>query len=228
MKKMSIKLISRLVIFTMCFGIPLNTDAKTMPVEIQQVFTEADGEWYPGRIESNDFIITNNGTKGIKVDRLSIRLTSSKNYQTSVDLTQNSSEFKEISQNSIVTLRHEDTVLFKKNMSQLLEEEWTLLDEMISIKSNSNAVLNMTIDTSKEKVTNNPQAIESIFSISLTYKEDENIIVDSIGESKPNNDKLPETGVNSITLMFLGVLAIGTGLVIENKSASRKGGKDDV
>lgn len=222
---------------TMFSLIPINADGNIKPVEIQQVFTEADGQWYPGRIQSNDFSIKNNRSKGIKVDRLSIKLTSSRNYKTGKVLNEDSSEFKEISQNSIVTLKQGDKVLFEKNMSQLLEEEWTPLDEMISISPNSDTVLNMTIDIGKEEVTNNAQAIESIFSISLTYKEDDDVVNPEIDEEdkedvvKPDkdNEKLPQTGgiINSVTLTFLGAVAIGTGLVIENKSSSRKGGKDN-
>ncbi len=231
------KLISLSAIMTMCFVVPINADENTKPVEIQQVFTEADGQWYPGRIQSNDFSIINNRNKGIKVDRLSIKLTSSRNYKTGITLNQDSSEFKEISQNSIVTLKQGDKVLFKKNMSQLLQEEWTPLNEKIAINSNSDAVLNMTIDMGKEEITNNAQAIESIFSIALTYKEDESTVVEpEIDEDKDevvkpdiDDDKLPQTGgiINSATLTVLGVVAIGTGLVIDKKSSSRKGGRDD-
>ena len=44
-----------------------------------------------------------------------------------------------------------------------------------------------------------------------------------------DNEKLPQTGgiINSSTLTFLGVLAIGIGVVIEKKSSLRKGGKDN-
>ena len=221
----------------MCSVIPISANENTKPVEIQQVFTEADGQWYPGRIQSNDFSIKNNRSKGIKVDRLSIKLTSSRNYKTGITLNQDSSEFKEISQNSVVRLKQGDKVLFEKSMNQLLEEEWTPLNEMISIQSNSDAKLNMTIDMGKEEITNNAQAIESVFSIALTYKDDDTILKPEIDEDdkedlvKPDTDngKLPQTGgiINSATLTVLGVMAIGTGLVIEKKSSSRKGGKDD-
>lgn len=243
MKKNGIKLISLSAIMTMCFVMPISADENTKPVEIQQVFTDADGQWYPGRIQSNDFSIKNNRSKGIKVDRLSIKLTSSRNYKTGITLNKDSKEFQEISQNSIVTLKQGDKVLFEKNMSQLLEEEWTPLNEMISISSNSDAVLNMNIDMGKEEITNNAQAIESIFSIALTYKDDDNTTVkpeiDDEGDEDDNNDvvikpdiddgKLPQTGgiINSATLTLLGAVAIGTGIVIEKKSSSRKGGKDD-
>ena len=89
----------------------------------------------------------------------------------------------------------------------------------------------------KEEITNNAQAIESVFSIALTYKDDDTILKPEIDEDdkedlvKPDTDngKLPQTGgtINSATLTVLGVMAIGTGLVIEKKSSSRKGGKDD-
>lgn len=237
MKKNSIKLISLSAIMAMCSVIPISANENTKPVEIQQVFTEADGQWYPGRIQSNDFSIKNNRSKGIKVDRLSIKLTSSRNYKTGITLNQDSSEFKEISQNSVVRLKQGDKVLFEKSMNQLLEEEWTPLNEMISIQSNSDAKLNMTIDMGKEEITNNAQAIESVFSIALTYKDDDTILKPEIDEDdkedlvKPDTDngKLPQTGgiINSATLTVLGVMAIGTGLVIEKKSSSRKGGKDD-
>lgn len=225
MKKYGMKLISLSALMTMCFAIPINADENTKPVEIHQIFTDADGQWYPGKIQSNDFSVTNNRTKGIKVDRLSIKLTSARNYKTGEILNQDSSEFKEIVENSTVTLKNGNTVLFEKNMNQLLEEEWTTLNEIISIQSNSDANLSMTIDMGKEEITNNAQAIESIFSIALTYKEDEDVIV------KPgtNDGKLPQTGgmINSATLTFLGAVAIGTGLVINKKSSSRKGGQDD-
>ena len=237
MKKNSIKLIALSAIMAMCSVIPISANENTKPVEIQQVFTEADGQWYPGRIQSNDFSIKNNRSKGIKVDRLSIKLTSSRNYKTGITLNQDSSEFKEISQNSVVRLKQGDKVLFEKSMNQLLEEEWTPLNEMISIQSNSDAKLNMTIDMGKEEITNNAQAIESVFSIALTYKDDDTILKPEIDEDdkedlvKPDTDngKLPQTGgiINSATLTVLGVMAIGTGLVIEKKSSSRKGGKDD-
>ena len=122
MKKNSIKLISLSAIMAMCSVIPISANENTKPVEIQQVFTEADGQWYPGRIQSNDFSIKNNRSKGIKVDRLSIKLTSSRNYKTGITLNQDSSEFKEISQNSVVRLKQGDKVLFEKSMNQLLEE----------------------------------------------------------------------------------------------------------
>lgn len=238
MKKYGMKLISLSALMTMCFAIPINADENTKPVEIHQVFTDADGQWYPGRIQSNDFSVTNNRTKGIKVDRLSIKLTSARNYNTGEILNQDSSEFKEIVENSTVTLKNGNTVLFEKNMNQLLEEEWTTLNEIISIQSNSDANLSMTIDMGKEEITNNAQAIESIFSIALTYKDDEDtpVISDTDEDDKDvivkpgtNDGKLPQTGgmINSATLTFLGAVAIGTGLVINKKSSSRKGGKDD-
>lgn len=234
MRKYGMKLISLSAIMTMCFAIPINADENAKPVEIHQVFTDEDGQWYPGRIQSNDFSITNNRSKAIKVDRLSIKLTSSRNYKTGNILNEDSSEFKEIAQNSIVKLKHGNKVLFEKNMSQLLEEEWTPLNEIVSIQSNSDAKLNMTIDMGKEEITNNAQAIESIFSIALTYKEDEETPESpGQGEGKPenpdtNNDKLPQTGgiINSATLTLLGAVAIGTGLVIEKKYSSRKGGEN--
>lgn len=225
MKKCMIKLISLTSILTICFVMPINAEPNTKPVEIHQVFTDLDGQWYPGRIQSNDFRITNNRSKGVQVDRLSIKLTSSINNKTGNILNENSSEFKEISQNSIVSLKQGNKVLFEKTMSQLLDEEWTTLNEIISIEPNSNANLNMTINMGKEEITNNAQAIESIFSIALTYKEDDSVIV------KPEIDdgKLPQTGglINSATLTLLGAVAIGTGLIIEKKSSSVKGGKDD-
>lgn len=228
MKIKCIKVISLSAIMTMCLAMPINADDSKKPVEVEQVFTNSDGQWYPGRIQSNDFSITNNRNKGIKVDRLSIKLTSSRNYQTNNNLTKDSKEFKEISQNSIVTLKQGNKVLFEKNMSELLDEEWTPLNEVISIDSNSEAKLNMTIDMGKEEITNNAQAIESIFSLGLTYKEDETVI-EKDEEVDSGKDKLPQTGgiINSVTLTFLGILAVGTGLVIEKKSSSRKGGKDN-
>lgn len=225
MKKCMIKLISLTSILTICFVMLINAEPNTKPLEIHQVFTDLDGQWYPGRIQSNDFRITNNRSKGVQVDRLSIKLTSSINNKTGNILNENSSEFKEISQNSIVSLKQGNKVLFEKTMSQLLDEEWTTLNEIISIEPNSNANLNMTINMGKEEITNNAQAIESIFSIALTYKDDDSVIV------KPEIDdgKLPQTGglINSATLTLLGAVAIGTGLIIEKKSSSVKGGKDD-
>ena len=234
MKKNIIKLMSLTAIMTMCSAIPVNANENS--VEIQPVFTDEDLQWYPGIIQSNDFSIKNNRSKGIKVDRLSIKLTSSKNYKTGVILNQDSSEFKEISENSMVKLKYGDKLLFEKSMNQLLEEDWTPLNEMISIEPNSYVDLNMTIDMGKEEITNNAQAIESIFSISLTYKDDDTALKPDIDEDnkedlvKPDEDKgkLPQTGgiINSTTLTVLGAIAIGTGLVIEKKSSSTKGGKD--
>lgn len=225
MKKCMIKLISLTSILTIWFVMPINAEPNTKTVEIHQVFTDLDGQWYPGRIQSNDFRITNNRSKGVQVDRLSIKLTSSINNKTGNILNENSSEFKEMWQNSIVSLKQGNKVLFEKTMSQLLDEEWTTLNEIISIEPNSNANLNMTIDMGKEEITNNAQAIESIFSIALTYKDDDSVIV------KPEIDdgKLPQTGglINSATLTLLGAVAIGTGLIIQKKSSSVKGGKDD-
>ena len=234
MKKNIIKLMSLTAIMTMCSAIPVNANENS--VEIQPVFTDEDLQWYPGIIQSNDFSIKNNRSKGIKVDRLSIKLTSSKNYKTGVILNQDSSEFKEISENSMVKLKYGDKLLFEKSMNQLLEEDWTPLNEMISIEPNSYVDLNMTIDMGKEEITNNAQDIESIFSISLTYKDDDTALKPDIDEDnkedlvKPDEDKgkLPQTGgiINSTTLTVLGAIAIGTGLVIEKKSSSTKGGKD--
>lgn len=236
MKKNIRKLMSLTAIMTMCSVIPINANENVKPVEIQPVFTDSDMQWYPGIIQSNDFSIKNNRSQGIKVDRLSIKLTSSKNYKTGVILSQDSSEFKEISENSMVKLKYGDKLLFEKSMDQLLEEEWTPLNEIISIEPNSYVDLNMTIDMGKEEITNNAQAIKSIFSISLTYKDDDTSLKPDIDEDnkedlvKPDEDKgkLPQTGgiINSTTLTVLGAIAIGTGLVIEKKSSSTKGGKD--
>ena len=54
------------------------------------------------------------------------------------------------------------------------------------------------------------------------YKED-------VIKPEIDNEKLPQTGgiINSATLTLLGALAIGTGLAIEKRSSSRKGGKDN-
>lgn len=229
----------------MCASLTVSSYAEDSKktVEIAPVFTEQDGQWYPGRIQSNDFAISNNGDKVINIEKLFIGLTSCRNYITEKVLDANSKEFKATAENSIVTLRYKENILFEKTLQELISDDGVALDEKILLNPNSNVKLNMTIDMDGDEITNNAQAIESVFSIGLNYKVDDDKVVnpDDTVKPTPNPDnntnngaggstgKLPQTGglINSTSLTLLGLAAVGSGLLIGKKSSSKKGGKID-
>lgn len=217
--------------------------AENVDISIDPIFTQEEGIWYPGRVEDKDFYITNNKEDNISIDKLYMELKSSKDMSNNQILDINSKQFKELAKNSTVKLSNEDTVLFEESLDKLLSEKGIVLLEEIDIKSNEKALLNMIIDMDEE-MNNDAQALESIFSIGVAYKIDDtkqpikpdppvNPPINPDPPIKPGtgvggeSDKLPQTGgvVNSASLICIGTIAIGTGLVLNKKSSQEKGGK---
>ena len=176
-----------------CISITLPSYARPKDsgvVNISPIFTKNDGHWYPGRIQSNNFEMSNNGSRAIRVDKLIIDLTSCKNYKTDKVIDKGSSEFRKIAQNSTVTLKSGNKVLFEKTIASLLDESGALLNETIRIGAKSSVNLNMSISMNGEEIGNESQAIQSIFSVGVNYRE-ESSGGDGSGESG-SEDTEPE------------------------------------
>lgn len=216
--------------------IPMNIHASNKDdVLIDQIFTREQGVWYPGRVESKDFYIRNNKENNISIDRLYIRLEYSKDLKTNQLLDIDSNQFKEVSINSTVKLHYKDKILFQDKLDNLLSEEGIVLDQEIDIRSNEKVLLNMTIDMD-ENMNNDAQSLENIFSIGVAYKID-NDNLENPDPGNPENPgthvdgntdgKLPQTGgiINSYSLLAIGTITIGTGILLNRKTSKEKGGK---
>lgn len=216
--------------------------AEDVDISIDPIFTQEDGLWYPSRIESKDFNITNNKDTNITIDRIYMDLKSIKNTENNQILNKESNEFKELSQHSTVTLRYKDKEILKERLDKVGFKDGVILRTEIDIDSKEKAILNMTIDMNEE-MNNDAQTLESIFSVGVGYKiGDTNPTVkpeppvnpptNSDSPVKPGteigseSDKLPQTGgiLNSASLICIGTIAIGTGLIL-NKKSSKKGGR---
>ncbi|WP_052356883.1 LPXTG cell wall anchor domain-containing protein [[Clostridium] dakarense] len=306
--KLSKKVIEVLIIITfISIMSPSSYANNNQDISIENVFTNEDGIWYPGRVESKSFYITNNKKDNVKIDRLYIQLKSSKDLKTNQILNVNSKQFKELSKNSTVKLMYKDNILFKDKLDNLIHEKGIVLSQEISIKSNNKELLNMTIDMDGI-MSNDAQYLENIFSIGVAYKVDNNggsggdnnggsggdnnggsegdnnggsegdnngesggdnngesggdnngesggdnngesggdnnggsggdnnggsggdnngESCSNIGGTTDNIDKLPQTGgvINSSSLLILGTIVVGTGMVLNKKTSKIKGGK---
>ena len=204
-------------------------------ISIDPILNRDDSIWYPGRVESRDFYITNNSEKEIIVDRLYINLKSSKYLHTGEVLDSNSNKFKELSQNSTVRLTYKENILFEDKLYNLINEKGIVLSQEIGINPNGKSMLNMTRDMD-ENMNNDAQSLENIFSIGVAYKIDN----DNLEKPDPGNPenpgthvdgstdgKLPQTGgiINSYSLLAIGTITIGTGILLNRKTSKEKGGK---
>ncbi len=238
--KITKKIIQILTITSMIALFPISSHANN-DITIDQSFTYEDGLWKPGRVESKDFYINNNKENDISIDRLYMSLKSSEYWKTGEELDINSNKFKEFAKYSTVTLKHNDTVLFQDKFENLLSEDGINLSKDIDITSNSRELLNMTIDMDLE-MNNDAQALNNVFTIGVAYKMEETTKPpvepeDPTGTTKPpvdpdtnvggENDKLPQTGgiINSASLVLLGTVAIGAGVVLNKKSEEKGGDK---
>jgi len=246
--KLSKKIIQILTITSIISLFTIRSHADYGDITIDPSFTYEDGFWNPGRIESKSFYINNNKKDNISIDRLYINLKSCEYWKTGEKLDINSKKFKEFAKYSTVTLKHGDNVLFEDKFENLLSKDGIRLSKDIYIKSNSKELLNMTIDMDLE-MNNDAQALNNVFTIGVAYKMQENIVQPS-NPNKPGDEdlappndsdnsldintdadgdisgKLPQTGgiINSASLMLLGAVAIGTGVVL-NKKYKVEGGK---
>lgn len=225
----------------------INAYGDNGSISISNAFTYEDGMWSPGSVESKDFHIENNSSSSIKIDRLYLKLKSSKNLKTNQILDIKSKQFKELANNSIVKLTYEEIVLFEDELVNLLSEKGIVLAKEIDIESNENALLNITIDMNEE-MDNDAQSLENIFSIGIAYKTNEDkptnpespVKPDEPNNPKPplksdnivdsDNDlggKLPQTGgiINNMSLIAIGTITIVTGAILNKKSSKGKGGK---
>ncbi len=249
--KLNKKIIGFLAITSIVSLLPITSHANT-GITIEQSFTYEDGLWKPGRVEAKDFYINNNKENDISIDRLYMSLKSSEYWKTDEELNINSKQFKELANNSTVTLTHNGEVLFRDRLNDLLSKNGILLSKEIDIKANDRELLNMTIDMDLE-MNNDAQALDNVFNIGVSYKMDENTtppinpgepsnpdINNPKDPDKPNepvkpgtdvdgsqSGKLPQTGgiINGASLIVLGSVAIGTGFVLNKKSSKEKGGK---
>ncbi|MGL5642155.1 MAG: hypothetical protein ACRDDM_07800 [Paraclostridium sp.] len=236
--RLSKKLIQIFTIITFLSLTSINSYATDKGVSIEPIFTYEDGLWYPGRVENKDFYIKNNEENRIKVDRLYIRLESSKDLKINQVLNIDSTKLKELTQNSTIKLTYKDHVLLEDRLDNIINQEEIVLSKEIDIKPNEKVLLNMTIDMS-EGMNNYAQAIESILSIGVAYKVEAGINIGDTsddGDKKPSGDegnsstdigKLPQTGglINSESLLLLGTIIVTTGVVLNKKSLGNKGGK---
>ena len=232
--KLNKKIIQVLTITSIISLFPISSYADN-DITIDQSFTYEDGLWKPGRIESKDFYINNNKENDISIDRLYMSIKSSEYWKTGEELDINSNKFKEFARYSTVTLKHNDTILFKDKFENLLSEDGIKLSKDIDIKSNSKELLNMTIDMDLE-MNNDAQALNNVFTIGIAYKMDEKPM-SPIQPEKPvtpdtdidggSLDRLPQTGgiINSSSLIVLGAVVIGAGIVFNRKSNEKGGGK---
>lgn len=212
-------------------------------ISIDSTFTKEDGIWYPGRVDSKDFYITNNNESNINISKLNLKLESAKDLKLNQIIDINSVKFKELSSNSIVKLKYKENVIFEDNLNNLLSEKGVFLKEDIYIESKEKALLNLTIDMD-ENMNNDAQLLENIFNIGVVYQIDDNDLIKPMPPTeKPNknpntslnqgiegdssSDKLPQTGgiLNSASLICIGTIVIGTGLILNKKSSQEKGGK---
>lgn len=208
---------------------------ENQSVSIESPFIYENKIWAPGRVESSKFYITNNEESSVSIDRLYIKLKSSKDLKSNEMLDINSRQFKELSSNSNVKLNYKDKILFQDKLDNLLSEKGIVLSQEIDIKPNEKALLNMTIDMD-ENMNNDAQSLENIFSIGAAYKIDN----DNLEKPDPGNPenpgthvdgstdgKLPQTGgiINSYSLLAIGTITIGTGILLNRKTSKEKGGK---
>lgn len=222
-KRLKIGLISSLLIilpFNSCF-------AQKQNVDIEPTFTKEDGLWYPGRVESKDFNLTNNREENITVDKLYMKFKSCKDLETDNTLNIFNKKYREFVKNSTVKLTYKDQVLLEERLENLTLEKGISLNKEIKIEAGKAALLNMTIDMDDE-MNNDAQNIESIFKIAVSYKVDggsgiSNPDEDSGKDQDNNNGNLPQTGslINGESLLALGSIVVGAGIILNLK----KGGK---
>lgn len=207
-------------------------------IAIYPILTKKQELWYPGKIESKDFYIINNKEDNIIIDKLYMQLGLSKNLITNEILDIKREQFLEIAEHSTVKMTYKDKLVFESELNELIHEKGFVLSEEISIKPNEKELLSMTIEMTEEmaeQMNNNSQAIENIFNIGVSYKVDtdtdvgESTDVENSGSGENNFDKLPQTGglVNSVSLLVLGTIAVGIGMILNKKTSNNEGGKQD-
>ena len=229
-------------------------DSEDIDIAIYPILTKKQGLWYPGKIESKDFYIINNKEDNISIDKLYMQLELCKNLRTNEILDIEREKFKEVAEHSTVKMTYKDKLIFESKLNELTHEKGIVLSEEIYIKSNDKELLNMTIEMTEEmseQMDNNSQDLENIFSIGVSYKVDTDIDTDTDtdtdidididtdveestdgengGSGENNFDKLPQTGglVNSISLLVLGIITVGIGMILNKKTSNNEGGKHD-
>lgn len=245
--KLKKSIIKNFIIISILLTTPTNVFAHTnsKDISIDPIFTNEDGLWHPGRVESKDFSIKNNRKEKILVDRLSIELNSIKDIENNVFLDKESKKFKELSKNTVFKLSYKGNILFESDLDEIISKNNIVLPDEISINPKDKAILNMTVDMN-EGMGNDAQSLENIFNIGVTYKVEDNNNNPNVPEGQDNNNnpnvpggenivppntnvdgsssnKLPQTGgiINSISLIGIGFIAVGTGTLLSKKS---KGG----
>ena len=206
------KQILKILLTTSIITLPLNIYAQN-DITIDNTFTSEDGFWAPGMVNSKDFNINNNKEEDIIVDKIQISLESSRNWKTDEKLDVSRKEFREFINNTILTLRKGDEVLFENNLRDTLREG-IILNEDILIKSQEKQPLNLAVKMNTE-MGNDAQSLENIFNIGVSYKVDPG---DGV-VSPDTDDKLPQTGgiINSTSLIGLGSVSIAVGLFLNRK-----------
>ena len=227
-------------------------NSEDIDIAIYPILTKKQELWYPGKIESKDFYIINNKEDNISIDKLYMQLELCRNLRTNEILDIEHDKFKEVAEHSIVKMTYKDKLIFESELKELTHEKGIVLSEEIYIKSNDKELLNMTIEMTEEmaeQMDNNSQDLENIFNIGVSYKVDTNTDVDTdintdintdidVGEStdgenggsgENNFDKLPQTGglVNSVSLLVLGIITVGIGMILNKKTSNNEGGKQE-
>ena len=219
--------------------------ADTNDIGVKPVFTLEDGIWYPGHELSKPFVIYNNKSKNIRVNK--IKLDIDRIYD-EYGFALTSEEFKQVLQHSKVVLKYKDKELYNGSLYTLVEKG-VVISPSIKVYRNSEKTLDMSISMDEKYITNASQGLTGEFNIAISYNYEssgggiidpeepdtegpENPDIENPNIEKPDTDvdgeELPQTGgmINSYTLTGLGLLAAGVGIALDRKS-SEKGGKKD-
>ena len=197
-----------------------------------QVYEQPTDLYKPGSYENIRFTIQNNSDKSMTVKKIYFI---DKYKEREINLGKSYEEMDKYTKITIKEVGNDENQV-SANLNEIIgENNGVNLVKSVNIKSNDQKEFTLNIDMD-EDMNNDAQGISRIFSLGVTYNMEQTIkpptdIEDSNDESGSDSyddkDKLPQTGgiINSASLVVLGAIAIGTGIVLNKKSEAKGGDK---
>ena len=205
---------------------------KSVNGEDEGIFSKKDGLWQSGEEKFNDFLVENNGNSNLNIRKIALKHINLSNYEKNRDIKEFHKEYKELMDNSFITIKDKDEELYKSTLGEAIKEDVKALKHPLNLKSKEYKNLKIGFKLS-EKVSNNIQALKEEFQLVATYdkdiNKDENKINTS-GDLKNTESlkdiflKMPKTGqvIGSMILILLGVISLILGVIFIRKSKEKK------
>lgn len=203
---------------------------KSVNGEDVGIFSKKDGLWQGGKEKISEFLVENKGKQDLSIKKISLKHVNLSNYEKGRDIKEFDKEYKELMNNSFITIKDRDEEIYKSTLGEAIKNDAKALKHPLILKAKEHKNLNLSFKLS-EKASNNLQTLKEEFQLVAIYdkniNENEKVINNDLKNKTFFKDiilKMPKTGqiIGSMILILISIISLGTGIILIKKSKEKK------